>query len=230
MTFRDERESQRARAEALAAELAERERELKAKDLQIEVLKEQLSRPAREGFFAAAVRVARARLGDLWDWLSGHVPIVLGVCVVAGVIVGASVLGSDCASEAPLPPAMSVEVERAATVLETQGRAAFTPGTACSVHVTSEANPEMNCHARISCGGTPLYGEREGSGYLRCTFDATKTPIAGTDLRTSAEDGDPELVLDLAHDRVEVRDGAGRESWSVTLLLGPGSTRRTRLP
>lgn len=240
MSFRDDTDALRAQKERLEAELAEKERELAAQRQEIARLKAPAEPdPPEAPPPPTAAPPARAGLGarliDLGEWIG---EVLGGFGVVVGVLSLLGTLGFmlyQCAAGPPssAPEAVLVtsfvELTHPATVSAVEGAAPVTAGAACVVAVASQPDESMSCRVTVECGGTAIYGAREGFGFLHCEVAPDKTPLSGMDAYDTATDGDPELVLDLAHRRVEVRDGAGASAWGVTLSLGEGSVRRVGL-
>lgn len=113
------------------------------------------------------------------------------------------------------------------SVATTLGVATVGPGTRCIVEVYQVTNSATNnCRVVVTCGGQTIYG-RGGSGFGICGFNSVRTGIIfrGTattitmqDRRSSTEDGDPRIDLNLPNGGVVVTDATTPvNAWSVAI-------------
>lgn len=107
-------------------------------------------------------------------------------------------------------------VVRTGTITKVEGTPPLPAGAACTVDVSPAASGQSNCRVRVRCGGKLLYGDGQ-SGYNQCTSKEGRVGRL-VDERTSADDGDPALGMDLSENTVVVSED-GDPSWTVTIGL-----------
>lgn len=98
-------------------------------------------------------------------------------------------------------------------VWNTVGDAPVPRQRACTIQVTAAEHGRNNCHVRVECGETVVYGGGDG-GYARCVG----SPVRAIDNQTSTQDEDPRLELAMDRGRLEVSD-LRHEEWSVMIGL-----------
>lgn len=113
-------------------------------------------------------------------------------------------------------------IVRTGTVLEAEAGAPVRAGAACTVDVSPASSGQLNCRVRVRCGGALLYG-KESSGYNKCAMNGGRLARL-TDERSSAEDGDPALDVDLPENTVILSEG-GDSPYKLTIRLTPEAGR-----
>jgi hypothetical protein len=117
-------------------------------------------------------------------------------------------------------PAFEGVVERAARVETATGPALVRKGAACTVRLAPAfADPASNCRVTVRCGAVTLYGGPT-SGIGPCAV-ADGRPTGFSDLRPTAQGGDPECNVDLGASTAVVADETPRGRYEVRMSLLP---------
>lgn len=159
---------------------------------------------------ALATRAGTARL------VAGTLEIDLAVDRVSATHAGEPLFFANRAV-----PAAAPVLERSGRVSAVTGPAPHIVGAPCALRVVRVSGGRYDCMVRLACDGRPLYGnDATNDGYNDCAEDEAGRPVRASDPRTSAEDTDPALELDIPGGRATVRDATSAgEPWTVSVAL-----------
>lgn len=184
MPFRDDREALRARLDAAESELADARRELDA------------LRAAPSASEAPPARAAGAKESSPGGCLG---PLLVTLALL-GAAVGFTGVFRSCTRTHPGFEAATL----VGTVTAVRGVEGVAVGERCTLRVSPVPRGTYNCRLRLQCGARLVYGAG-ASGYTRCAVDGAG-PVRASDPRTTGEEGDPALTLDLPRGALHLWD------------------------
>jgi hypothetical protein len=231
MTHRDELEALRARIETQEKDLSDARAELDL--LRASVHRQAAANaappPGAMGFGPGAFQgpgEAR-RCGGLRPELSRQLGVlmVLSSLLVGGLFVAMSIgprgrhrYAPPAAAAAPAPEAAWSPFVRFGHVVAPGDPVAVAEGSACAVEVLPAAGGgDLDCRIVVRCDERLIYGASDMTGFAHCGA----VPSFVVDERTSDDDGDPAMTLDLASGRVTVEERVGLSIQRVEIALDP---------
>ncbi|MCA9610792.1 MAG: hypothetical protein KC619_34590 [Myxococcales bacterium] len=145
-------------------------------------------------------------------------PAVLAAgMLLMGAMTAAGLSALHAARPTPLAvPPMAVSdvyvtpLSRPGTVIATRGVNGLALGDSCTVVRHPVDVGPFDCRVTVECDGRLLYGVDENTGYMQCGGREWVR-----DSGTTAEDGDPAVIFDVALDLVTVED----DGWMVRIRI-----------
>ena len=154
-------------------------------------------------------------------WTIRHGALEVGGQFLMVVPCGGSVSESDAEGR------LSTGYRGRGSARNVEGPAPVQDGAACTVEVHPDPDfpgtVTYNCRVEITCGGQPVYGATQDTGYVFCSVRDGE-PATAVDVTGSAggRGGDPMLRLNLPGHEVLLSDDTGW-SFSITLEGSHGS-------